>query len=127
MAQRVTGRSQEQTMPTGEAARRTNQCGRVAVGHEPNVVQLRLSRESPVDAHGIAAVEEDGWVTIAASDGDPIKRWTHDPERLGAALAAGCGEVELRVQGILAVPASGAAAIFSVAKTASACPASPTR
>src|SRR3546814_8059656 len=111
-------------MPTDRAAPLPHQCGREALGHEPNVVQLRLSRESPVVAHGIAAVDDDGWVTIAASDGDPIKRWTHDPDRLGADLPAGCGEGGLGVQGILAVPPPGAPAISGVAKTPPAFPAS---
>src|SRR3546814_15156535 len=113
-------------MPTDEAAPLPHQCGREALGHEPNVVQLRLSRESPVVAHGIAAVDDDGWVTIAASDGDPIKRWTHDPERLGAALAARVGEVDLRGQGLLALPPSGAAAPYTVATTTSRFLAPPT-
>src|SRR3546814_6502389 len=103
IADRLTGRHQETTMTTDEAAPLPHQCGREALGHEPTVVPLRLSRESPVVAHGIAAMDDDRWVTIAASDGDHIKRWTHDPARLGAALADGCGEGEPLVQGILDV------------------------
>ena len=89
----------------GEQMKRLSPSGRVyscyscRSGHDVHFIQARLSWEDPDRApvHGhIQEVYDDGTVVVEDAQGQVIRLWNHDPERL--ARLAGANDNQIGIQ-----------------------------
>ena len=63
-------------------------CGSYTFGHDVHFIQVKLSLHDGVGAYQpVEEVSSDGTITFA----DGVSVWNHNPARLRAALALGCG------------------------------------
>ncbi|MEA2826784.1 MAG: hypothetical protein QOG43_1223 [Actinomycetota bacterium] len=96
-----------------------DRCVNYNVGHHLHWIQAKLARRSPARL-GRATAEGDGWVRLELDDGEELRRWCHDGDRLRELLATGGGRVQLRSHGVLS-EATGSGSAVSVAMESSPC------
>jgi hypothetical protein len=98
-------------------------CALFEAGHQVHIVQAKRSWEADRASYRtgvVLEVEDDGWLT-AEFDGETVRLWNHQPQRLGRAVQDAGPWVGLTRYSLLHVPHTGGSYCFSVTGGPSAC------
>jgi len=89
-------------MPTVDWKR----CALYTPGHHVHLIQAKLARDGDPAGyrHGtVMLVQDDGWITVN-TDGEDIRLWNHDPERVRSCARESGGQVGLPGWNLLHAP-----------------------